>query len=47
MVLDRDLTFTESDVNFGNYQAPRMPPAQAPDTGQGRSAPLPIRRIPL
>jgi type IV secretion system protein VirB10 len=48
MVLDRDLTFTESDLDFANYQAPRMAPAQAaPDAGKGASTPFPIRRIPL
>jgi type IV secretion system protein VirB10 len=48
MVLDRDLTFTESDLDFGNYQAPRMEPARAPAAGGKGAAPsLPIRRIPL
>jgi len=30
MVLDRKLTFTESELNFGNYQPPRAVPAAAP-----------------
>ena len=49
MVLDRDITFTESDLNFGNYQAPRIAPGQAqPDAGgKGSSLSIPIRRIPL
>ena len=49
MVLDRDLTFTESDLNFGFYQPPRMAPAQAaPDAGgKGSSVSIPMRRIPL
>jgi type IV secretion system protein VirB10 len=47
MVLDRDLTFTDEDLSFGNYQAPRMAPVQAPAAGgKGTSDPLPIRRIP-
>jgi type IV secretion system protein VirB10 len=44
MVLDRPLTFQESDLNFGAYQAPRVPaaPPAAPATNQ-----RPIsRRIP-
>ena len=46
MVLDRPISFTESDLNFGNYQAPRAAIAGAPDAnGAGRSTlPLPRRR---
>lgn len=47
MVLDRNLTFSESELNFGSYRAPQpaIIPA-APDAGsKGGSAPL--RRIPL
>jgi hypothetical protein len=46
MVLDRPISFTESDLNFGNYQAPRAAIAGAPDaTGAARSTlPLPRRR---
>jgi type IV secretion system protein VirB10 len=48
MVLDRDITFTEGDLDFGNYRAPRLAPAQAPAVGGKGGAPaLPIRRIPL
>jgi type IV secretion system protein VirB10 len=48
MVLDRSLTFSESDLEFGNYQAPRIRPAPAPGAGGKGSGPaLPIRRIPL
>jgi len=46
MVLDRPISFTETDLNFGNYQAPRAAIAGAPDSnGAGRSTlPLPRRR---
>ena len=46
MVLDRPISFTENDLNFGNYQAPRAAIAGAPDSnGTGRSTlPLPRRR---
>ncbi len=46
MVLDRPISFTETDLNFGNYQAPRAAIAGAPDAnGGGRSTlPLPRRR---
>jgi hypothetical protein len=46
MVLDRPIIFTESDLNFGNYQAPRAAIAGTPDAnGAGRSTlPLPRRR---
>jgi len=46
MVLDRPISFTESDLNFGNYQAPRAAIAGTPDAnGAGRSTlPLPRRR---
>lgn len=48
MVLDRDLTFTGDDLDFGGYQAPHMAPASAPAQGNKGGAPaLPIRRIPL
>jgi type IV secretion system protein VirB10 len=36
MVLDRPVAFSESDLNFGNYQAPRASgTASAPDAGKG------------
>jgi type IV secretion system protein VirB10 len=47
MVLDRPITFSESELNFANYQAPRGSVAAAPDAGgdKGRSTvPLPRRR---
>jgi hypothetical protein len=46
MVLDRPISFTENDLNFGNYQAPRAAVAGAPDAnGAGHSTlPLPRRR---
>jgi type IV secretion system protein VirB10 len=46
MVLDRPISFTETDLNFGNYQAPRAAIAGAPDAnGAGHSTlPLPRRR---
>ena len=47
MVLDRQISFNDSELNFGNYQAPRAAIAGAPDAGadKGRSTvPLPRRR---
>jgi type IV secretion system protein VirB10 len=46
MVLDQPISFTETDLNFGNYQAPRAAIAGAPDAnGAGHSTlPLPRRR---
>jgi type IV secretion system protein VirB10 len=46
MVLDRPISFSENDLNFGNYQAPRAAVAGAPDAnGAGHSTlPLPRRR---
>ncbi len=46
MVLDRPISFTESELNFGNYQAPRGPIVGAPDAAdKGHSTlPLPRRR---
>jgi type IV secretion system protein VirB10 len=46
MVLDRPISFSENDLNFGNYQAPRAAIAGAPDAnGAGHSTlPLPRRR---
>jgi type IV secretion system protein VirB10 len=44
MVLDRDLSFSEADLNFGNYQPPRMAPAAASDSGsKSNSARIPGR----
>ena len=45
MVLDRPITFNESELNFGNYQAPRSSMAGPQDGDKGRSTlPLPRRR---
>ena len=43
MILDRPLSFSEADLNFGNYQAPRMatPLAQAPEQPKSQ---LPLRK---
>jgi type IV secretion system protein VirB10 len=43
MVLDRPITFTENELNFGNYQAPRspiVPDAAAADKGHS-TVPVP------
>jgi type IV secretion system protein VirB10 len=42
MILDRSLSFSETDLNFGNYQAPRMatPIAQPPE----QKSQLPLRK---
>ena len=48
MVLDRPISFTESELDFGNYQVPRGAAASAPDAAgadKGRSTiPMPRRR---
>jgi hypothetical protein len=43
MILDRPLSFSETDLNFGNYQAPRMatPVAQMPEQAKSQ---LPLRK---
>ncbi|MGA3237027.1 MAG: hypothetical protein ABSG03_12020 [Bryobacteraceae bacterium] len=43
MILDRPLSFSETDLNFGNYQPPRMatPVAQAPEQAKSQ---LPLRK---
>ena len=47
MVLDRSLSFTEGDLNFGNYQPPRQGPAAALPADP-KSAAVPARpRIPF
>jgi hypothetical protein len=45
MILDRPVTFTDADLNFGNYQPPRMsgPVAQMPEQPKS-PLPLPIRK---
>jgi type IV secretion system protein VirB10 len=45
MVLDRQIGFTESELNFGNYQAPRAAIVTTPDASDPHSTvPLPRRR---
>ena len=46
MVLDRQIRFNESELNFGNYQAPRAAIVTAPDANADphSSLPLPRRR---
>ena len=48
MVLDRNLSFGESDLNFGAYQPPRTMPAAAAADPNAKSNPvgLPGRRLP-
>ncbi len=43
MILDRPVTFTDAELNFGNYQAPRMSTPFAPVPEQPKS-PLPIHK---
>jgi hypothetical protein len=47
MVLDRSISFSESDLNFGGYQPPRtiVSPAPAPGNNKGGMA-TPARRFP-
>ena len=42
MVLDRPIGFTESELNFGNYQAPRSSFAGAPDAADRERSKLPL-----
>ena len=45
MVLDRQISFNESELNFGNYQAPRAAIVTTPDASDPHSTvPLPRRR---
>jgi type IV secretion system protein VirB10 len=46
MVLDRQISFNESELNFGNYQAPRAAIVAAPDASVDphSTVPLPRRR---
>jgi hypothetical protein len=45
MVLDRQIGFNESELNFGNYQAPRAAIVTTPDASDPHSTvPLPRRR---
>lgn len=47
MVLDRQLFFQESDLNFGPIQQPRIEGGPAPSSRGTSSAPLPGRRYPF
>ena len=45
MVLDRQISFNENELNFGNYQAPRAAIVATPDASDPHSTvPLPRRR---
>ncbi len=49
MLLDRSLSFNESELNFGNYQAPRASASTGSEAGKGKSGsslPIPVRRFP-
>jgi len=47
MVLDRPVSFTESELNFGNYQAPRSAPSSgSPGEANRTGMPAPPRRFP-
>ena len=43
MVLDRPLTFTDAELNFGNYQPPRAPVTAAPASPAASAAPRTTR----
>lgn len=47
MVLDRPVSFSEADLNFGNYQPPRAAPSSAPTAQQTDKGglPMPHRRV--
>ena len=48
MVLDRSVSFTETELNFGNYQPPRSVYMNQPAAGQsGSSIPSPRGRFPF
>ena len=46
MVLDRPVSFNEAELNFGNYQPPRVGPSAGPPPEPGRSTGVPARRFP-
>ncbi len=46
MVLDRPITFSESDLNFGNYQPPHGMPTAAPTPANTNGGLLGTRRFP-
>ena len=47
MVLDRPLGFSEAELNFGNYQAPRSIYTSQPPASQGAGIPNPRGRFPF
>jgi hypothetical protein len=44
MILDRPLSFSDTDLNFGNYQAPTMSTPVAQAAQQKSQSPLPLRK---
>ena len=44
MVLDRSIAFNESELNFGNYQAPRAAAVVAPDPSADPRSTVPLPR---
>jgi type IV secretion system protein VirB10 len=45
MILDRPLSFSESDLDFGNYQAPKMSTPIARPQEQAKSQlPIPLKK---
>jgi hypothetical protein len=46
MVLDRNISFTETELNFGNYQAPPIVVSPASGAGAPGSA-IPRSRFPF
>src|SRR5438445_643299 len=46
MVLDRPVSFTENELNFGNYQPPRAAPSSIPPPDAGKTNGMPPRRFP-
>jgi type IV secretion system protein VirB10 len=48
MLLDRSLSFSESELNFGNYQPPRASASSASEAGKPKSgSSVPIARRPF
>jgi type IV secretion system protein VirB10 len=48
MLLDRALSFSESELNFGNYQQPRVSSSTGPEADKGKSgSSIPIPRRPF
>jgi len=44
MILDRPLSFSEGDLNFGNYQAPKMATPMAQAEQAKSQSPVPLRK---